>query len=370
MVKISKVYVSKHTLRKILEHFKNSNISLYVVILSIAMVFIYCDIYFLNSRYIGLITKVIMDSGVIMLLFFEISYLMSQNMILTIFIFKLIVVVVIIKRFYLRKFSLNRSNITSNYICLFIKFFRFTITLTISLVVILHVLFGYYLYTAIYQDKLPSLQKKYMQLHEKLIENKENAKFALHRIMHQVEKEPDFLEDMGLQKRIDFCKNINSLVDRKGGIETAEEHYFRNKLNYAPENIDIMIETVRLHNELGWRLMNPEESALHMWGENGEFNLKFVSANGIFEAVYNFEGNLLTEESDAINMGTYNYANPSKSIENHILYDVMPYFEFGNASSFELLEISKMPFPLTVYRENKEAQLKYAEIKLLIDPVH
>ena len=51
----------------------------------------------------------------------------------------------------------------------------------------------------------------------------------------------------------------------------------------------------------------PSKSAFHMKGEDGEYNLKFVSFNGFIEAVYNKEGILLDENNDPINMGTYNF---------------------------------------------------------------
>ncbi|GHV48673.1 hypothetical protein FACS189499_08580 [Clostridia bacterium] len=44
-----------------------------------------------------------------------------------------------------------------------------------------------------------------------------------------------------------------------------------------------------------------------MYGTNGEYNLKFVSLDGKYEAVYNKNGVLLKAENDPINMGTYKY---------------------------------------------------------------
>jgi hypothetical protein len=57
----------------------------------------------------------------------------------------------------------------------------------------------------------------------------------------------------------------------------------------------------------------------------GEYNLKFVSKNGRkYEAVYNYAGELLDENNDPVNMGTYNYADPSNKLK-HGRYDVCPY---------------------------------------------
>lgn len=63
-----------------------------------------------------------------------------------------------------------------------------------------------------------------------------------------------------------------------------------------------------------------------MHGNNGEYNLKFVSSDGIFEAVYNKDGKLLNRNTDPINMGTYNYASPNEQLGiYHVIYDVIPY---------------------------------------------
>ncbi|GHV49392.1 hypothetical protein FACS189499_10440 [Clostridia bacterium] len=61
-----------------------------------------------------------------------------------------------------------------------------------------------------------------------------------------------------------------------------------------------------------------------MYGTNGEYNLKFVSKDGKYEAVYNKDGVLLTVENDPVNMGTYNHASPD-DIVNHFFEDVRPY---------------------------------------------
>lgn len=46
--------------------------------------------------------------------------------------------------------------------------------------------------------------------------------------------------------------------------------------------------------------------------------------DGKYEAVYNFRGELLNEVNDPVNMGTYNYANPSDKYY-HGKLDVAPY---------------------------------------------
>lgn len=61
-----------------------------------------------------------------------------------------------------------------------------------------------------------------------------------------------------------------------------------------------------------------------MYGENGVYNLKFVSDDGKYEGVYDKNGTELTEVNDPVNMGTYNYADPSDTLE-HTIFDVKPY---------------------------------------------
>lgn len=117
-----------------------------------------------------------------------------------------------------------------------------------------------------------------------------------------------------------LCKKFNSLVMIYGGVY-EELHFFRNKLNRAPKTLDEMIAANKtLAPENKWRLLPVGQSIYHMYGKDGEYNLKFVSADGLFEGVYDKAGNLLTELNDPINMGTYNYCDPANPVK--ILSDV------------------------------------------------
>lgn len=65
----------------------------------------------------------------------------------------------------------------------------------------------------------------------------------------------------------------------------------------------------------------------------GECNLKFVSSNNsgnMFEAVYNYDGELLTAENDPINCGTFNYCSDQIDSDLHQILDVKPYKQYGN----------------------------------------
>ena len=68
-----------------------------------------------------------------------------------------------------------------------------------------------------------------------------------------------------------------------------------------------------------------------MYGDEGGHILKFVLYDGIYEAVYNKEGQLLTELYELRNMGTYNYTPSGFDYFGHAVYVVYPYWSYGNA---------------------------------------
>ncbi len=106
----------------------------------------------------------------------------------------------------------------------------------------------------------------------------------------------------------------------------AKLHYFRNKLNRAPTTLnELMLEADK------WILCDIEDSLFHMNGKDGFYNVKFISTCGKYEAVYNKAGELLTEDNDAVNMGTYNYVSAESNSGGHGLYDVWPYTFLGNS---------------------------------------
>lgn len=150
------------------------------------------------------------------------------------------------------------------------------------------------------------------------------------------------------------------LVMIYGGVY-EELHFFRNKLNRAPKTLDEMIATNKtLAPEKKWRLLPVGRSIYHMYGKDGEYNLKFVSADGLFEGVYDKTGNLLTGSNDPINMGIYNYCDPANAIQ-HGLLDVLPYYQWGNVPG--VLDPGDPFANADKYDANKEAQKHYGNIK-------
>ncbi|MDE7360316.1 MAG: cellulose binding domain-containing protein [Oscillospiraceae bacterium] len=123
-----------------------------------------------------------------------------------------------------------------------------------------------------------------------------------------------------------FCEFFNYCIKNSGEIN-KEKHYTRNKLNRAPLTLKEMLM------ERGkWTLCDLSSSLYHMDGVNGEYNLKFMSSCGKYEAVYNRNGELLTEINDPVNMGTYNYVDFNTDFWGHKKYDVDPYKKYGNVN--------------------------------------
>jgi hypothetical protein len=160
--------------------------------------------------------------------------------------------------------------------------------------------------------------------------------------------------DLGRLRSLDSSKfakvfeTINYLVNFVGVNEDI--HYFRNVLNrfsLAPAELKKMMELAR---EGRWLLMPLSSTKYHMYdayGEKGysEYNLKFISSEGYFEAVYNIRGELLTEETDPINMGTYNYCHPINNPVGHFKHDVVPWFTYNNVKNEPKKGLNKYEYP-------------------------
>jgi RHS repeat-associated protein len=163
-------------------------------------------------------------------------------------------------------------------------------------------------------------------------------------------------------------------------------HYFRNILNRPPKSIAEIVA-----NKDEWVLFGINDSAYHMFGENagfdasymsgygGEFNLKFVSNDGHYEAVFmpaNYDAvkdiagwwkeydnwKLVGDETnlERANMGTYNYSfnNPNFYLNNiyHFLYDMYPYENqgYGNVKELDYLSMKNLG-----YTDTDENKLKH-----------
>ncbi|EPX64445.1 hypothetical protein D187_005579 [Cystobacter fuscus DSM 2262] len=99
-------------------------------------------------------------------------------------------------------------------------------------------------------------------------------------------------------------------------------HYGRNSQNRTPPR-DVAIKE-------GWEKMSDLKSIYHRHGKGNEHNEKYVSPDGMCEAVYKPDGQLVT---DPANLGTYNYSSQLTfwGSVGHGIVDVVPYVLLGNS---------------------------------------
>jgi len=166
------------------------------------------------------------------------------------------------------------------------------------------------------------------------------AQTELNTLMIQVQTEIIDISLLSDVEYIAFARNICDLVDASGTIIKAV-HFFRNCFNRAPSTLDEMMKIISQEQGgvFGWKLVNRQNTHFHMFGKNGAFNLKFISADGHFEVVYNQDGLQLTEEIDPANMGTFNFGDSVSEKLKHVIYDILPFFEWGNSSEQEANDI-------------------------------
>ena len=91
-----------------------------------------------------------------------------------------------------------------------------------------------------------------------------------------------------------------------------------------------------------------------------DFQKNISRGDGRYEAVYNKNGNLLTEQNDPINMGTYNYCGPSINWVTHYLLDMAKYNKWGNVEGHEFMTD---PRNIDDFNRNQEARDAYEKIK-------
>lgn len=157
-----------------------------------------------------------------------------------------------------------------------------------------------------------------------------------------------------------FCGFFNKCINNCKGIN-RERHYFRNKLNRVPNSLSELIA-----QKDNWLLCAFAESKFHLLGNDGGYNLKFISKCGKYEAVYDKFGNLITEKNGAKNMGTYNYANFKKNVTEHAILDVIPYMLYGNTKTTRGQIIPNT----SAYDNNRLAQNYHDEMESLFNTPH
>lgn len=135
----------------------------------------------------------------------------------------------------------------------------------------------------------------------------------------------------GLYPNVDEgIKYMSKKPNNWGGIIplSINEHYFRNELNIDLSWEEFQILNERLPDNMKWTTVIAD---LHQNNiVNDKKNIKYVSADGHFELIYNGNNILLTSKNNPDDMGTYNYYSPINKKICHVYYDVIPYLEFGN----------------------------------------
>lgn len=103
---------------------------------------------------------------------------------------------------------------------------------------------------------------------------------------------------------------------------TKEEHFSRND-NMPVESLP---KSPNEAKSLGWD--NGVASDCHQFTAGDTRNEKWVSPDGKFEVIFNAEGDMVTASED---YGTYNFCSPNEDPIGHFVYDVIPWFIWGNA---------------------------------------
>jgi hypothetical protein len=196
--------------------------------------------------------------------------------------------------------------------------------------------------------------------------NKALTQIELDLLMLQIENKIINLDTLTDQEYIDISHKFAALISLIGKIKSSREHYFRIYFSRAPKTLDEMVKIIldKENNVFGWELLPWQNMAFHMYGKNGEYNLKFISADGHFEAVYNKDGILLTQDNDPLNMGTFNYAHQLADQITHYNLDVWPYFMWNNTEeSMRMNNEEKIdPVPIDKNEDAMKRYKKYEEI--------
>jgi len=163
------------------------------------------------------------------------------------------------------------------------------------------------------------------------------AKAVITKMMRDLESNPGALSDH--ENFNEFFETFDEHIRKLDSI-TKEMHYFRNLLNSysgVPASFDEMI-TLAARDE--WKLFSAKYHRYNFEDVNGALNVKFISADGRFEVVYNTgTGEIVT---DPANMGTYNYApgsiNPIEYYK-HTKLDKVPWKKWGNIEGVSYQDI-------------------------------
>jgi hypothetical protein len=181
-------------------------------------------------------------------------------------------------------------------------------------------------------------------------------------ILKKIRNNPKYAQEMPLEQHKAFNAKINALMRLQGGPLSKEQHYLRNFIDIAPPTLEDMLSGQNT-GDMRWKILTPNTMAYHMFGDKGEYNIKFLSEDGFYEAIYNYNGSLLTAENDLVNMSTYNYADTGTENKAHNELDVIPYFLWGNTGEDKPFTPIDLVTNMQKFYQNKEARLRYDDAK-------
>lgn len=202
-----------------------------------------------------------------------------------------------------------------------------------------------------------------------LQDSKASATLTFHKIMQEVDQGELKIEELSDEDYVDLSVLLCYLVDEQGKVLNKEQHYFRNEFSRAPATLDEMVKTVTedTNNPFQWKLLTPSNTLFHMMGPDGEYNLKFLSKDGHYEAVYNKQGELLTAQTGPLNMGTFNYASPVTTLRKHAKYDVATYTRWNNVPNQGPVEKNEMQKMRDKFNSNPDALAHYKKYADLLN---
>ena len=187
------------------------------------------------------------------------------------------------------------------------------------------------------------------------------AKAVINQMMYDLENAPKVLT---IHKNFDrFFETFDSNIRKLDSI-TESMHFFRNTLNSYSDAPEKLIDMIDLAARGKWKLFSAKFHRYHYGELNGALNVKFVSAEGRFEAVYNTgTGEMVV---DPANMGTYNYAPGSVNPIDYYMhnkYDKKPWKKWGNIEGLSYQDI----LSLESGHGTEEADVNYREVEKLIE---
>lgn len=196
------------------------------------------------------------------------------------------------------------------------------------------------------------------QIQKSVNQSKIVAQKVIDIIILEVSEDQKALSSIDTGHYMEVAETVALCFQIKGTVLSKSEHYLRNAFNRAPENLTSMLADIKAKSPYGWHLLSQFETFYHMQGKDGDYNVKFVSEEGYHEAIYNKAGDLLTERNDPVNMGTFNYADPTGQPAMHAALDVLPYYSYGNCPASP--KSSKENW---AYQKNPDAQKYWEALK-------